>query len=259
VAASVGVVITQATFSAAKNGSLHPVGGSKYKYLALTVALHLMQPVARLYGRIRHGLTPWRRRGGNRSFLFTLRPGRFTHWSEQWRPAEDWLSDLEKGLVARKTRVSGAVISMPGTCRSRTACSPKAGACWPLRSTARASSCCGCGAGATRTQGRLLATALLAALSLGSALDAQWLVSGVTTALLLAVGVAFAREKAGCLSTVQATFGGLGTDAGAAPAGEPESRPTAAGASGKTTRKNSSRWKGTCGLPSNPVLCRSPW
>src|SRR5439155_176244 len=30
---------------------------------ALTAALHCLQPLARLVGRVEHGLTPWRRRG----------------------------------------------------------------------------------------------------------------------------------------------------------------------------------------------------
>ena len=247
VAASVGVVVAQATFSAARNGSLHPVGGNRFKYLALTVALHLMQPVARLYGRIRHGLTPWRRRGAgaNRNFLFTRRPVRFTHWSEQWRPAEDWLSDLEKGLLARKTRVRRGGDFDAWDLQVKNGLFAKSRCLLAVEEHGAGKQLLRLRCRSYATQAARLGAALLAALAVGPALDGQWLVSGVTTAGLLALGVAFAREKAACLNTVQAAFGGLdsgvGTapaeppvnNAGAAPAREPEIPATAAGPSGE--------------------------
>ena len=59
----------------------------------LTGFLHLVQPLARLIGRLRHGLTPWRRRGING---FTLPWKRiFTIWSETWRDHREWLRCVE--------------------------------------------------------------------------------------------------------------------------------------------------------------------
>lgn len=68
--------------------------------------LHAIQPLARLDGRIRHGLTPWRKRGiaFNYRFIFLIRPMILFHWSEQWHPAEQWLSEIEENLVKMKTR-----------------------------------------------------------------------------------------------------------------------------------------------------------
>src|SRR5258708_11948013 len=37
--------------------------GEKEQRWLLTFYMHLMQPLARLIGRVKHGLTPWRRRG----------------------------------------------------------------------------------------------------------------------------------------------------------------------------------------------------
>ncbi len=59
----------------------------------LTGLLHLAQPLARLIGRFRQGLTPWRCRGINR---FTLPWKRiFTIWSETWRDQREWLRCVE--------------------------------------------------------------------------------------------------------------------------------------------------------------------
>jgi GT2 family glycosyltransferase len=63
---------------------------------ALTALLHLMQPVGRLAGRIRHGLTPWRRRGS--AGLSAPWPRSWAMWSERWREPSTWLHELEAGL-----------------------------------------------------------------------------------------------------------------------------------------------------------------
>jgi hypothetical protein len=69
------------------------------KRSAVTVALHLAQPIARLCGRMRHGLTPWRRRGHSRVVLPL--PSVRAAWSEEWRSAEDWLGRVESRARAR--------------------------------------------------------------------------------------------------------------------------------------------------------------
>jgi hypothetical protein len=49
--------------------------------------LHLLQPPIRLYGRLRHGLTPWRTRGAR--MLALPAPRNLEVWSENWEsPAE---------------------------------------------------------------------------------------------------------------------------------------------------------------------------
>ncbi|HEX4804553.1 MAG TPA: glycosyltransferase [Conexibacter sp.] len=66
---------------------------------ALVFALCTLQPVARLWGRMDHGLTPWRRRGPR--VLALPLPRRASVWSERWRPAEDWVAWLD-GAVRRE-------------------------------------------------------------------------------------------------------------------------------------------------------------
>jgi hypothetical protein len=84
--------------------SSQPTGRRKVFLLrALTALLHLIQPLARLQGRLTSGLTPWRVRGR------PSRPAFFPHtvaiWSESWRTPEVWLADLESTLRSQQVPV----------------------------------------------------------------------------------------------------------------------------------------------------------
>jgi len=70
---------------------------------ALTTFLHLMQPIARLRGRLRHGLAPWRTRGGARPG--SPLPRSFALWTEHWRAPESRLEGIQ--VAARS---EGAVV-----------------------------------------------------------------------------------------------------------------------------------------------------
>ncbi|MCC6193380.1 MAG: glycosyltransferase [Burkholderiales bacterium] len=70
----------------------------------VTFALHMAQPLARLRGRIRHGLTPWRLRG--ESMLATPRPWRHAFSSSQWSAPEVWVARLEAALRERQAIVT---------------------------------------------------------------------------------------------------------------------------------------------------------
>jgi GT2 family glycosyltransferase len=71
---------------------------------ALTAVLHLVQPLARLVGRLRHGLTPWRRRICGRRRLQRFYCGRL--WSEEWHAPETWLRKLADRLLHEKIPAS---------------------------------------------------------------------------------------------------------------------------------------------------------
>ena len=64
----------------------------------LTAVLHVVQPLARLRGRLKHGLTPWRRRAT--LGLAPLWPVTATVWSEHWEPQERRLQALDVCLRA---------------------------------------------------------------------------------------------------------------------------------------------------------------
>jgi GT2 family glycosyltransferase len=72
-----------------------------------TALLHFIQPAARLAGRFKQGLTPWRKRGARR--LVFPRSANLSIWSEkQWRGPEQRLQVLHDAM-----RDSGAAI-VPG-------------------------------------------------------------------------------------------------------------------------------------------------
>lgn len=63
----------------------------------LTALLHLMQPLARLIGRIRHGLSLWRRRGnGSWSFPYVRK---ISVWRETWKQPAEILSQLSSTVL----------------------------------------------------------------------------------------------------------------------------------------------------------------
>ncbi|HET6980368.1 MAG TPA: glycosyltransferase [Pyrinomonadaceae bacterium] len=76
------------------------------KLQTITAVLHVLQPVARLTGRLRWGLTPWRRRARGWMAPFTRST---ILWSETWRSREDRLREFETRL-----RESRAVVLRSG-------------------------------------------------------------------------------------------------------------------------------------------------
>ena len=106
-AVSVGIVLMQAFISAKRNSSLQPHQKKKFKYISLIVLLHMIQPMARLYGRFNNGLTPWRKKGARAEFkfIFNKKPQVFSLWSEEWQAAENWLTKIEKNLTGLRCRI----------------------------------------------------------------------------------------------------------------------------------------------------------
>lgn len=79
----------------------------EFKLRSITAFLHLVQPLARLKGRLKYGLTPWRHRGTE---FFTLPLAKtVSYWSETWRESSDRLQNLETAL-----RSDGAIVGRNG-------------------------------------------------------------------------------------------------------------------------------------------------
>jgi GT2 family glycosyltransferase/membrane protein implicated in regulation of membrane protease activity len=76
---------------------------------ALVVLLCLMQPAARLHGRLQEGLTPWRRHG--RAPSAAPWPRSETVWSERWRSSEARLAEIQADLS-----VNDAIVRVGGNC-----------------------------------------------------------------------------------------------------------------------------------------------
>jgi O-antigen biosynthesis protein len=98
-AVAVSLPIVRAVKAAVRDTSPDKPGKTldHLKYRSLIVLLYLMQPLARLSGRLRHGLSPWR---------FTLKyfsfawPQTVSAWSEQWKSTEERLRHIEATLRA---------------------------------------------------------------------------------------------------------------------------------------------------------------
>ena len=103
---TLAVPIAQAVVSA-RAGTFSGPRRSWWSRRALTALLHLLQPIARLRGRLRHGLAPWRARGPRTPAW----PGRHTFalWTERWRAPEQRLHGIEQAL-----RDAGAVVRRGG-------------------------------------------------------------------------------------------------------------------------------------------------
>ncbi len=95
-----GILSTRAVSAAARAHFPTPelTGPERLARRALTGLLHLAQPFVRLQGRLRHGLTPWRRRGEGGRTLPRRRV--LEHWSEQWIDPSEWVRSFEDALVA---------------------------------------------------------------------------------------------------------------------------------------------------------------
>ncbi len=107
----VGVVLPSlalASLSAARASfnEAPPRSSARLKRRLLTAALYLLQPLARLRGRLEYGLTPWRRRGA---------PGLVSPWrtcalwSERWQDPDQRLHRIEMDL-----RAAGAGVRLGG-------------------------------------------------------------------------------------------------------------------------------------------------
>jgi O-antigen biosynthesis protein len=106
---AVAAVGVQAGVSAAR-ARFNRAGRSRRTMLklhGLTALLYLLQPIARLRGRLAHGLTPWRRRGASRAALPWGRT--CTVWRERGRTAAEHLADISEAL-----RQAGAVVRAGG-------------------------------------------------------------------------------------------------------------------------------------------------
>jgi hypothetical protein len=101
-----GASITQAILGAARAAyrNLPSTRSGRLRLRTTTALLHLLQPLARLVGRIRHGLTPWRPReiAGPR---FPRTRQQATLVSGPWESPQQKLTALEQAL-----RRAGAVV-----------------------------------------------------------------------------------------------------------------------------------------------------
>jgi glycosyltransferase involved in cell wall biosynthesis len=90
--------LAQACLSAARASfpDAPPRSAARLKRRMLTAALHLLQPLARLRGRLKEGLTPWRCRGTSQPA--PLWPVTTSIWNERWQAPDQRLNFIEATL-----------------------------------------------------------------------------------------------------------------------------------------------------------------
>ena len=80
-------------------GSVSRTDFSRPSLRLLTAGLFILQPIARLWGRLSLGLTPWRKGPGAVNWTIPFPSSRAT-WSEVWHSPEDWLEGVRSNLRA---------------------------------------------------------------------------------------------------------------------------------------------------------------
>jgi glycosyltransferase involved in cell wall biosynthesis len=103
--AAIIALLVDATLGAAR--ARFPQRRGRWRLRLLTGLLYLLQPLARLKGRITHGLTPWRRRGAGR--LAIPLPRTYWFWSEHWQSTEQRVR-----AIADTLRADGSVVRSGG-------------------------------------------------------------------------------------------------------------------------------------------------
>jgi GT2 family glycosyltransferase len=205
-AAALIAVIADAALGAAR-ARFAPQPGT-LRMRVITGVLYLLQPVARLYGRVRHGLTPWRRRGPRVPVLPLPRNYRF--WCEEWQPTEERVR-----AVMRALGNAGSVVTsggdwdrwdlqvrggLPGGARVRLAIEEHGAGCQLVRARSW-----------PRARWAPLALwAILAALALSAALSGELAVAialaAVWGALTLRMLYAFALASGAIRNALEQTF-----------------------------------------------------
>jgi GT2 family glycosyltransferase len=93
---ALGVTVGEAILSARRGW----VGErASLRWRLLTASMYVLQPLARLIGRIGYGLRPWWRQAS--AGIAAPMPRTVAIWSEEWRSAEEWLQSVRDAMVSR--------------------------------------------------------------------------------------------------------------------------------------------------------------
>jgi GT2 family glycosyltransferase len=211
-------------------------GTEKVQRWVLTFAMHLMQPLARLKGRVDHGLTPWRRRGPAALDAPSVPHAKAppSIWSETWRAPEQWVEALEAAA-----RAQGAIVRRGGDFDAWDL-ELRGGLFGALRATVAVEEH-GAGKQLVRLAARVrvprlawLAVAGLGALAAGALLDTAW-AAGVLLAGAAAMVAAAVARDIGAASLCWAVAVGRSQPAGAG-AGAGDRLEAPAGLAGQASR-----------------------
>lgn len=207
--AALGVLVLQAVLGGTRTSfSCASRSGIARLWLrALTTFLYLHQPLARLLGRLRYGVTPWRSRGAA-GFAFPRRL--FRIWSEQWQIPEQRIEALVTALRAHPALV------FPGGEYDRWDLEVRPGMMGSVRILMDVEDHPeGCQLIRVRvwprwTPGWLMLTLLCSVLAGGAALDYAWGACAILGIVAVALALRAFREAAAAMAAVRCSLDQLG-------------------------------------------------
>jgi O-antigen biosynthesis protein len=173
---------------------------TRVKSHTLTAILHLLQPLARLHGRLRSGLTPWRRRGARN--LAAPWPRTLTIWSEHWQASEERLRSVEEAL-----RASGAIVRQGGVYDSwdlevRGGMFGSARTCMALEDHDAGKQFVRFRAWPRLSPKGIVLTLLFAALSTGATIDHAWVAGAIFSVVFLLLAIFTLEECAAATGSI---------------------------------------------------------
>ena len=173
---------------------------TRVKSHTLTAILHLLQPLARLHGRLRSGLTPWRRRGARN--LAAPWPRTLTIWSEHWQASEERLRSVEEAL-----RASGAIVRQGGVydgwdLEVRGGMFGSARTCMALEDHDAGKQFVRFRAWPRLSPKGIVLPLLFAALSTGAMIDRAWVAGGIFIVVFLLLAIFILEECAAATGSI---------------------------------------------------------
>jgi hypothetical protein len=201
-ALAVGALLVDAALGARRASVVRaaPSASARLRISALVATLYILQPLARLYGRLRVGLSPFRRRGP--AGVAAPIPRTATTWSEDWAAPEERLTEIEEhlwrsGAIVRRggeyARWDLEVLSGPlGSVRMRMAVEEHGAGrqLMRFRSWPRPS------------RGGLVVALVLAAIATAAGVDGAWPACALLGAAALVVALRIAQECAAASATL---------------------------------------------------------
>ena len=203
------IIIIQATISASTNSSLSKKQQRNWKFQTLIIGLHIIQPIARLTGRIQNGLTPWRKRGimahagkmksGNSSIL--------SHWNEAvWKATDTWLEDLERTLIKMKVRVKRGGDFDNWDIKAATGLFAQAKGILTVEEHGANKQYVKFRYNMIYSVSGMLLILMLSGVSVAAAADQQWVVTTVVSILVIAIAVQYILDSITVVSCLRESF-----------------------------------------------------
>jgi GT2 family glycosyltransferase len=228
-AVTLAMIILQAVLGATRRSRFDPATSAltRLRRRALTALLHLLQPLARLTGRLEYGLTPWRRRETQWLVASWLPPP--VLWRETWQSAAATLEGLEQRLKSQAVAVVRGGDYDAWDLDLTVGAFSSARVLMAIEEHGNGRQLVRCRAWPRGTPAWLASGGLCATLALAAGLEDAWLACGVLAAAAAGIACRMVVDYGGAMAALWQALG-HGAGALAAPARSAETIPDAADA-----------------------------